>query len=156
MSKASRNTLALMAGMAAMGAIAGGADEAIHGDPREALKIGALGAALPYLGRQLVENPTAVGAISGWNASPAISAATGALRRGATAAAPAILNAEQQPDTTARAAGGKVGPSEDELLDRLMSRWRSAKKATDASTKPLLKLPDATVAAALKASSRGI
>ena len=76
---------------------------------------------------------------------------------GSPAAAEALLQGTQGINTEIqRAAGGKVGPSEDELLDRLMSRWRSAKKATDASTKPLLKLPDATVAAALKASSRGI
>jgi hypothetical protein len=145
-----------LAGMAAMGALAGGGDELIHGNPSEALKVGALGAALPLLGRQLVENPTAVSTITGWNSSPVVSAATEALRRGAVAAAPSILNAEQQPDGVARATGGKVGLSDDELVEKLMSRWRKAKRETDQSTKPLLKLPDAAVAAALKASSRGI
>ena len=61
-----------------------------------------------------------------------------------------------QPQPVARATGGKVGPSDDDLVEKLMSRWRKAKRETDQSTKPLLKLPDAAVAAALKASSRGI
>ena len=73
------------------------------------------------------------------------------------ATAEAVLQGTQGTNTEIqRAAGGKVGPSDDELVDRLMSRWKAAKREVDASTKPLLKLPDATVAAALKASSRGI
>lgn len=48
---------------------------------------------------------------------------------------------------TARASGGKV--DDDALLARLMTRWKNAKRATDATTKPLLALPDAAVIKAL-------
>jgi hypothetical protein len=61
-----------------------------------------------------------------------------------------------QAQPVARATGGKVGVSEDELVARLMTRWRAAKRETDASTKPLLSVPDSTIAAALRASGSAL
>jgi hypothetical protein len=58
-------------------------------------------------------------------------------------------------DAIQRAAGGKVDDIEP-LVSRLMGRWKSAKKATDASTKPLLHVPDATIQKALEIAGRGI
>ena len=46
-----------------------------------------------------------------------------------------------------RASGGKVDI--DVLVNRLIKRWKDAKKATDETTKPLLKTPDSTIARAL-------
>ena len=46
------------------------------------------------------------------------------------------------------ASGGKV-ESTDVLVNRLMTRWKHAKKATDATTKPLLHMPDAAIVKAL-------
>jgi len=62
-------------------------------------------------------------------------------------------------DTTDReshAAGGRTGPSDDELVERLMKSYRAAKRAEDASTKSLLKMPDAAIIHALKISGSGI
>jgi hypothetical protein len=56
----------------------------------------------------------------------------------------------------ARATGGRTGPSDDELVSRLMSRWRAAKKASDAATKPLLEQPDAAIIHALKISGAAL
>jgi hypothetical protein len=55
-----------------------------------------------------------------------------------------------------RASGGKVEKNVDVLVERLIKRWREAKKATDASTKPLLRLPDSTVVKALDIAGRSI
>ncbi len=55
-----------------------------------------------------------------------------------------------------RATGGKAGPTDDELLARLMTRWRSAKKAAEAASKPLLSMPDNAIAAALKQSGANL
>jgi hypothetical protein len=57
---------------------------------------------------------------------------------------------QQQPQ--ARASGGRTGPTDDELVERLMKRYRAAKRAEDASTKPLLEQPDAAIIHALKIS----
>jgi hypothetical protein len=46
-----------------------------------------------------------------------------------------------------RASGGKV--DHEALVQRLIQRWKAAKKMTDATTKPLLNLPDATIVRAL-------
>lgn len=56
---------------------------------------------------------------------------------------------------TARAAGGKVDDVET-LVNRLMDRWRKAKKATDKSTEPLLKCPDSAIVRALDIAARTI
>ena len=57
-------------------------------------------------------------------------------------------------DRPARATGGAV--NEDALVDRLMKRWKEAKRATDASTKPLLRVPDEAIVHALKVSKAGL
>jgi hypothetical protein len=63
----------------------------------------------------------------------------------------------QDADPIARASGGKVHkPTVDELVDRLVQRWKSAKKQTDATTKSLLKVPDATIVKALDIAGRAI
>ena len=49
--------------------------------------------------------------------------------------------------TITRATGGKV--DHEALVNRLISRWKAAKKATDETTKPLLKVPDAAIVKAL-------
>jgi hypothetical protein len=133
-----------LAGMAAMGAVAGGADEALHGNPSEALKVGAIGAAAPWVGRQLVENPTLVKSAMGWNNSPVVKGAMDVARSGAAAAAPAAVNERNK---IPRASGGRVDI--DSLVNRLISRWKSAKRETDATTKPLLNQPDAAIIRAL-------
>jgi hypothetical protein len=60
----------------------------------------------------------------------------------------------QQPTPIARASGGKV--DHEALVRRLIKRWKDAKKATDASTKPLLKSSDTAVAQALHVAQRAI
>lgn len=66
--------------------------------------------------------------------------------------------------TPARAAGGSVGivrasggkVDHEALVNRLISRWKQAKKATDRSTEPLLNVPDATIVKALQISQEHI
>lgn len=53
----------------------------------------------------------------------------------------------QAPPRPQRAAGGKVG--HEELVERLIRKWKAAKKQTDATTKPLLHVSDATIVRAL-------
>jgi len=53
-----------------------------------------------------------------------------------------------------RASGGKVDINV--LVERLIKRWKAAKKDVDRSTKPLLKLPDATIVKALDIAGRSI
>jgi hypothetical protein len=55
----------------------------------------------------------------------------------------------------ARATGGKVD-NVDALVNRLMTRWKKAKRATDATTKPLLGVPDAAIVRALAVSQQHI
>lgn len=144
-----------LAGMAAMGALAGGGDELLHGNPNEAIKVGIAGAALPWLGRQAVENPAIVKGITGWNDSPLLKGATDTLRRGAAAATPPVLlEQNHQPDNVPRASGGRVDI--DSLVDRLMTRWKAAKRDTDKSTKSLLQVPDEAIVNALKVAQRQI
>jgi hypothetical protein len=140
-----------------MGAVAGGADEALHGDPYEAIKVGAAASALPWVGRQMIENPSIVKGITKWNNSKALSAATKAGRSALAKAAPAVTADDEKrepldlsmplPDAPERASGGKV--DEDALVERLIKRWKSAKRETDRGTKELLKQPDAAVVRAL-------
>jgi hypothetical protein len=55
------------------------------------------------------------------------------------------------PDTAspiARASGGRV--DHEVLTERLFQRWKQAQKDADATTKPLLKFPDASITRALK------
>jgi hypothetical protein len=53
-----------------------------------------------------------------------------------------------------RASGGKV--DHEALVEKLMKRWKDAKKATDKTTKPMLNLPDNVIAKALEISGRAI
>jgi hypothetical protein len=55
----------------------------------------------------------------------------------------------------ARASGGRVSNIEG-LVAKLMNRWKAAKRETDKSTKPLLKMPDATIVKALDIAGRAI
>jgi DNA-binding transcriptional regulator YdaS (Cro superfamily) len=54
----------------------------------------------------------------------------------------------------ARATGGKV--DHEALVERLISRWKAAKKATDKTSEALLKVPDATITRALKIAQEHI
>lgn len=55
-----------------------------------------------------------------------------------------------------RATGGKVEPHVDRLVDRLMAMAKHAKKASNEATKPLLKVPDATITKALSVAQEAI
>jgi hypothetical protein len=57
-------------------------------------------------------------------------------------------------DSIQRASGGRVDINS--LVEKLIRRWKAAKKQTDATTKPMLKLPDATVVKALDIAGRSI
>jgi hypothetical protein len=57
-------------------------------------------------------------------------------------------------DRPKRASGGKV--DHEALVEKLMKRWKAAKKATDATTKPLLNVPDAAIARALEIAGEHI
>lgn len=54
------------------------------------------------------------------------------------------------------ASGGKAGRSTEEMIQDLMSRAEKAKKAEDASTKPLLHVPDNAVAKALEVAGSAL
>jgi hypothetical protein len=54
---------------------------------------------------------------------------------------------ESQQPAIDRASGGKVDI--DSLVDRLVKKWKNAKKETDNTTKPLLKVPDSIIVRAL-------
>jgi len=55
---------------------------------------------------------------------------------------------------TQRASGGKVG--HEALVQRLISRWKSAKRETDKTTKPLLRVSDAAIVKALDIAGSAI
>lgn len=57
-----------------------------------------------------------------------------------------------EPPPIARATGGKV--DDDALLNRLVQRYKAAKKMNDAGTEPLLKAPDASIIKALDIAGR--
>ena len=115
----------------------------------------------------LVAGPIAEGAIEkgvhAVQSSRAMRGAPGpnALARGAAfvgkkTVGPTALAAEHYSQDRAiqRASGGKVDL--DGLVDRLMKRWKSAKRDNDKSTEPLLKLPDNVVAKALEITQKTI
>ena len=60
------------------------------------------------------------------------------------------------PPPVARATGGRTGQSKEQLVNRLINRWKAAKKATDATTKPLLSQPDAAIVRALNIAQEHI
>ena len=53
-----------------------------------------------------------------------------------------------------RATGGKV--DNEALVERLIQRWKAAKKSTDKTSEKLLKVPDATIVRALEISQEHI
>lgn len=55
--------------------------------------------------------------------------------------------AQKENDKITRASGGRV--DDDALVQRLINRWKAAKKHTDSTTKPLLDVPDAAIVRAL-------
>jgi hypothetical protein len=55
-----------------------------------------------------------------------------------------------------RASGGKVDTNVDVLVNRLIRKWQEAKRQTDASTKPLLRMPDSAVVKALDIAGRAL
>jgi hypothetical protein len=73
-----------------------------------------------------------------------------------TATNPAVLAVEHysQDKSIQRASGGKV--DSDALVERLIQRWKQAKKATDKTTEPLLKVPDETIIKALNIAQEHI
>jgi hypothetical protein len=70
----------------------------------------------------------------------------------AAEATPRDADAEQPDFSIQRASGGKV--DKDALVERLMRRWKAAKTETDKTTKPLLTVPDDTIANALHIAGR--
>jgi hypothetical protein len=68
--------------------------------------------------------------------------------------AQALAAAIQPP--VSRASGGRIGKSIDELVGRLVSKWKDAKKATDKTTEPLLKVPDNAIMKALNIAQEHI
>lgn len=79
-------------------------------------------------------------------AAPIVKRAAPALGYGSAMSAP--------PENIERASGGRVDV--DSLVDKLVNRWKSAKKATNESTKPLLRLSDTSVAKALEIAQEAI
>lgn len=63
--------------------------------------------------------------------------------------------AQKIADRPGHASGGKVAGI-DGMVDKLVSRWRSAKKATNETTKPLLNVPDAAIVKALDIAQESI
>ena len=67
------------------------------------------------------------------------------------------LTMATQPQPIARASGGKVQkPELETLVNRLINRWKAAKKETDTHSKSLLKVPDSTIVKALDIAARAI
>ena len=92
--------------------------------------------AAPFLGEKLGEK------VSGWTRA----------QREAKQAADVSKTLQENRNrasggAVSRATGGRVGV--DELVEKLVRRWRQAKRETDAGTKELLKLPDPIVTKAL-------
>ncbi len=67
--------------------------------------------------------------------------------RDATKPGAGLDNLPTSPDRVGRASGGKV--DHEVLVNRLMQRWKAAKRDTDKSTKGLLGMPDAAIVKAL-------
>jgi hypothetical protein len=75
-------------------------------------------------------------------------AATGSPKTAAAAVqATESDSGDSDDDKVSRATGGKV--DHEALVERLIQKWKSAKRETDKSTKPLLKVPDAAIVRAL-------
>ena len=70
------------------------------------------------------------------------------------AAASAVQGIAQGADAIQRATGGKVDINS--LVEKLIQRWKAAKKETDHSTKKLLRVPDSTIVRALDIAGRAL
>ncbi len=83
--------------------------------------------------------------------------ATGAAAGAPKTSAAAVQGLEGAQDAITRATGGKVEkPDLESLVNKLIARWKAAKRETDKSTKPLLKVPDATIVKSLDIAGRAI
>lgn len=72
-------------------------------------------------------------------------------------ASPSVIDDSVDPNTPQTfAAGGKVGPDIEKLVGRLMNMAKQAKKASDATTEPLLNSPDEAIVKALAVAQRAI
>jgi hypothetical protein len=65
-------------------------------------------------------------------------------------------NGQRDGGRIAYKAGGKVDGSIEPLVQQLMTRYKHAKKAEDATTKPLLQRPDQAIVRALKVAKKAI
>jgi len=125
-------------------------ETARSGEPlKAALKAGAAVYGGGVMGRAMrnqgvVGNTLATGVPGLRAVAPTINEAAPAVGFGA--AESKERDADLYPDIE-RASGGRVDI--DSLVNRLISRWKSAKRETDATTKPLLNQPDAAIIRAL-------
>lgn len=110
-----------------------------YGTDIAAAKLGPVGYAAKKIGSAMVKSARDRRAIE------ATKMAKIKFARDATTPGAGIEMPSEPPIT--RASGGKV--DHEALVNRLIARWRAAKKATDETTKPLLKVPDATIVKAL-------
>jgi hypothetical protein len=100
--------------------------------------------------------PTARWAAKSYALGPGQSGAIPSITTGGVGAPKAAAAATQAIENSGiqRASGGKVDI--DSLVNRLIERWKDAKKETDHSTSKLLRVPDATIAKALDIAGRAI
>lgn len=130
---------------------------------QESLKAGAAIASGGLMGKAMrnqgVVGKTLAGGVPGLRAvAPYLKDVAPALGYGAAQSqrdrgTPSV-DEDGNPVTINRASGGKV--DSDALVERLIKRWKDAKKATDRTTEPLLKVPDATIQKALNIAQEHI
>ena len=128
------------------------------GDPHVAMSAVAGVAANNVLGRALT-NPRVVNWFAKTTKAPmsALPNAVNQLSQMNDPDAHALAQYLQQPQPIARATGGKVQkPDLDTLVNKLIQRWKAAKRETDRGTSKLLKVPDAAIARALDIAGRAI
>lgn len=116
-----------------------------YGADMIAAHIGPVGYAAKKIGSKLVKDSKDAKAVK------ATQAAKLKFAQDATAPGAGIDTLPRSPIIT-RATGGKV--DHDVLLNRLIQRWKSAKKMNDAGTETLLKAPDASIIRALDIAGR--
>ena len=130
----------------------------------EAVKEGSLpkaavkGAAAIYgggLAGRAMRNQGMIGSVAA-SGVPGVRAVTPTLKSVSAPLGYGVAEAQPRDDDNQieRARGGKVDM--EALVTRLINRWKAAKKQTDATTKPLLKVPDATIVKALDLAGRAI
>lgn len=128
------------------------------GDPHVLAATGAGLAATNILSRALT-NPKVVNWFAQTTKAPmsALPNAVNQLTQMKDSDAQALAQYLQQPSSPPpiqRASGGRVDV--DSLVERLIRRWRETKRATDASTKPLLRQPDSAIVRALDIAGRSL